>query len=489
MRRPFLSPPFWSPAHWRRHRVRWLQGVVVLGVLVLSLLFGYRPPISPFYIAAGLGALFLGLLTFRSMPAALTLLVVTSPVVEFSLATGTQSPVHLSLLLVALYTGVWLLKMLLQRDLHLVPCAANKPLLLFNLSALISWVAGYALWKPTVPQPGNAFFVQAGQIAMFVLSTAVFLLAANHDLEEKHIRWWSGIMIAIGLVAIIMDLLPGFHRPKGVTGGMLMWPLVLLWAQLLFNKTLSRQVRLLGWLSLPLWVTWFWLRAFTWKGGWVPALLALGILLLLRSRALFAIFAVLAVIFIALNWSTVFPATYLPEAQSGSFLRPAIWWDVLRMTVRDPILGLGPANYMYYWRDPTFASYSLERTDWRAWIQWGYTPPSHNMYVDIFAQTGLVGLAFFLWAIVALLRLAEQARQRLPGGFLGAYAHGVLAGLAAMLAASFAFADWLLPFVYNISIKGFRHSLYTWLLVGSIPALLNRYAPLGTLGQKERHPM
>ncbi len=475
MRLPLSLFPSWWSTHWRRYRLRWLQVLIVLGVLALSLLFGYRPPLSPFYMAAGLGAFFLGLLAFRSMPAALTLLVATSPLVEFSLSTGTQSPVHLSLLLVTLYTGVWLLRMLLQRDLHLVPCAANRPLLLFNLAVLVSWVAGYAFWKPTVPQPGNAFFVQAGQVAMFVLSTALFFLAANHDLEEKHIRRWSGLIIAIGLVAIALDLLPGFHRPKGVNGSMLVWPLVLLWAQLLFNNTLSRQIRLLGWLSLPLWVVWFWLRAFIWKSGWVPALLALGVLLLLRSRALFAVFTVLLIIFVLLNWSVLFPATYLPEEQGGSFLRPPIWWDVLRMTARDPVFGLGPANYMYYWHDPTFASYSLEHTDWRAWFAIGYAPPSHNMFVDVIAQTGLVGLAFFLWAIVALLRLAGQARRRLPAGFLGAYAHGVLAGFAAMLVSSFVFADWLLPFVYNITIKGFQHSLYTWLLLGSLVPLLNHY--------------
>ncbi len=454
---------------------RWIRLLVVAGVLGLCFWVGYRPPLAPFWIAAGLGALLLALLAFHSMPAALTLLVAISPVVEFSLSTGTQSPVHLSLLLVALYTGVWLFRMSLQRDLHLVPCAANRPLLLFNLAALVSWLAGYALWKPTVPQPGNAFFVQAGQVAIFILSTAAFFLAANHHLEEKHIRWWNGLIITIGLVALVLDLFPGYRRPQGVSGSMLMWPFVLLWAQLLFNRDLSRQARLLGWLSLPLWLTWIGLQPFAWKSGWVPALLALGVLFLLRSRLLFGAFTVLAVLLVALNWNAIFPATYLPEEQGGSFLRPAIWWDVLRMTARDPIFGLGPANYMYYWRDPTFTSYSLERTDWRAWIHWGYAPPSHNMYVDIFAQTGLVGLSCFLWALVALLRLADQARRRLPEGFLGAYARGVLAGFVALLISSFAFADWLLPFVYNITIKGFQHSVYSWLLLGSLVSLLKCY--------------
>ena len=37
-----------------------------------------------------------------------------------------------------------------------------------------------------------------------------------------------------------------------------------------------------------------------------------------------------------------------------------------------------------------------------------------------------------------------------------------------MLAGSFLFADWLIPFVYNITITGFSHSVYSWILLGSV---------------------
>jgi O-antigen ligase len=200
--------------------------------------------------------------------------------------------------------------------------------------------------------------------------------------------------------------------------------------------------------------------------------LALALLLLFRSRPFFLAFALLAVAFAVLNWNTLFPATYLPEAQGGSLLRPQIWYDVIRMTARSPLLGLGPANYEYYWYDPSFHSYSYEHANPWAWMTRRYSPPSHNMFVDIFAQTGLVGFTLFLWAIYALLRRVNQTRLGLPSGFLRAYAQGVFCGFVALLLASFAFADWLLPFVYNITIRGFQQSVYCWLLLGSVVPLL-----------------
>lgn len=59
-----------------------------------------------------------------------------------------------------------------------------------------------------------------------------------------------------------------------------------------------------------------------------------------------------------------------------------------------------------------------------------------------------------IWIMVRVYR-------RLPPGFLRAYVVGVLVSFLAMLIGSFVFADWLIPFAYNITITGFRHSVYS----------------------------
>lgn len=455
-----------------------LQVAVVIGVLLLSARIGYRPPLSLNLLAAGLGAVLTMLLTWNRIPLALTALVFTSALVDLSISTGTKSPVHFSLVLVMLLAVIWVVRMLLAHRLALAPNPANLPLIVFNLAVLVSWIAGYAFWKSSVPRPANALTVQAGQVAMYALSTAAFLLAANHRLTEKDIKRWFAAIVALGMAGTALDLLPFGKRPAGVHGSMLMWPFVLVWSQLLFNPSLSRRLRRIGWLTLPFWIYWFWSLHYGWKSAWVPALLALGILLFLHSRSLALGIGFVALFLVIVNWGVFFPTTILAEQQGGSLLRPAIWYDVLRLASHSPILGLGPANYMYYWRDPTFVSYSMDFTNWWAWYEIGYAPPSHNMFVDVLAQTGVVGFAAFAWAMAGLVILARRACQILPVGFLRAYAYGVLAGFLALAAASFVFADWLIPFVYNISIKGFQHSLYSWLLLGSLVSLVhNRPVP------------
>jgi len=106
----------------------------------------------------------------------------------------------------------------------------------------------------------------------------------------------------------------------------------------------------------------------------------------------------------------------------------------------------------------------------------GYYVPfnSHNNYVDIVAQTGLLGLACFLWLVWEVGRLSWRLRTSVPEGFPRAYVVGCLGGLAGTLAAGM-LGDWVLPFVYNIGLKGLRASVLGWLFLGGLVALEQLY--------------
>ena len=75
--------------------------------------------------AAGAG---LALLALRDMPLALTLFVVSAATVSFSLGTGTKSNLNTAMLMVGLFSGVWLLRMLVTRRFRLVRTPLNRPL-------------------------------------------------------------------------------------------------------------------------------------------------------------------------------------------------------------------------------------------------------------------------------------------------------------------------------------------------------------------------
>ena len=57
------------------------------------------------------------------------------------------------------------------------------------------------------------------------------------------------------------------------------------------------------------------------------------------------------------------------------------------------------------------------------------------------------------------------------GGFSNAYVVGAMGGLVGMLIAGM-LGDWVIPFVYNVGLKGFRASVLGWIFLGGLVILV-----------------
>jgi O-antigen ligase len=148
------------------------------------------------------------------------------------------------------------------------------------------------------------------------------------------------------------------------------------------------------------------------------------------------------------------------EESGGS--RLALISRVVEVTMRNPITGLGPAAYRPY---VAMKPLQYGRAFWVA-------PQinSHNNYVDLFSHVGLVGLGLFFWFAVELTRLGFRLRTHFTSGFAAGYVNAMIAAWAGALVLM-VFADWILPFVYNIGFSGFQASVLVWLFLGGLVAL------------------
>jgi hypothetical protein len=137
--------------------------------------------------------------------------------------------------------------------------------------------------------------------------------------------------------------------------------------------------------------------------------------------------------------------------------RQEAWIIVLQLTQVSPLFGLGPANYYFYTPLNPIRGYFVRFN-------------SHSQYVDLVAQTGLLGLACFFWLFGTIAWVGWRLRKLAPEGFARAYVYGALGGLAGMLVAA-ALGDWVLPFTYNVGLTGFRASMLGWVFLGGLIAL------------------
>jgi len=242
--------------------------------------------------------------------------------------------------------------------------------------------------------------------------------------------------------------------PNGADASLFwVWLLSMAGAQALFNNQLSRIIRLLLGVLVLAAIYVSLIQAYDWKSGWMPALVGLMVVIWVGAPR-YRILAVLgALMVILMNFSSISSILTGQEDYSLS-TRTEAWRIVFDIAMVNPITGLGFANY--YWFTPLY-------------VIMGYRVKfnSHNNYLDLLAQTGIIGILVFFWFAVQNARLGWNLLGKVPEGFDKAYVIGALGGLVGTLFAGM-LGDWFLPFVYNVGLVGFRSSVFFWLFLGGL---------------------
>jgi hypothetical protein len=399
--------------------------------------------------------LFLGLVTFYILQRWPVLGIILAVVGGMFVKYEGPSGLNVSMLGVAFILGIWLLDMLIvRRSIKLVPSRTMLPLLIFVLISFVSFGIGQLNWFTFAQHaPINA---QLGGLAIVIFSAGAFLATAN---LVRNLRWletltWTfitfGAFYVVGRLFHWGEIDRLFH--PGFSSGSMFWTwlVALTFSQAAFNVHLHVRWRIV--LGAILIATFFVAiyQAYDWKSGWLPPLVAAVAILAFRywrKAWLLAPFMLLAA------YNVVSSAISSDEYSYGT--RLDAWNIVLNKIAKvDPLLGVGFANY--YWYTPLFRIRGFS-------VRFN----SHNQYVDLIAEIGIIGLAAFLWFFWEIGRLGWFLRERAPDGFARAYVYGALGGLVGTLFAGW-LVDWVIPFVYNIGLYGFRSSVLPWIFLGGL---------------------
>jgi O-antigen ligase len=116
------------------------------------------------------------------------------------------------------------------------------------------------------------------------------------------------------------------------------------------------------------------------------------------------------------------------------------WKSGIRMVKAHPLAGVGLHNFK-----PVILQY--EDTSWLTETN-NYQPIvniAHNTYVELAAETGLLGLLFFLGVLVGTFRTLEHTRRQAQGArctHMARIALGLQAGLLCFAVSAFFLSDW-----------------------------------------------
>lgn len=446
-----INLKFFSFARTISIRRQWIQYSIIAAVIIIVMAAAFWGSTLVMMILIALPIGIAGIyFSFRQPNLVYLLILLGGMFVPFAGPGG----VNASVLGILFLIGIWALDMfVVKREFKFLYSRPIRPLLYFMAISTVAFGVGQISWFTFANQaPLDA---QIGGFAIYIMLPLIMLVTPNliKDLFWLKVVFWA--FIGLSMIYVVARTLGVSFADSLFTNGYVAnsmlwtWMSALLVSQIMYNHELGWRMRslLIACTALVFYVAM--VQQNDWKSGWVPPAVAVLALVGLRFKKL----TIVAIPF-AFAVGTYLVQDLILTDQYSWGTRVDAWLVVLDISRVSPLIGLGFANYYFYAKVFTIRGYHIKFN-------------SHSQFVDIVAQTGVLGLLCFFWILFEVGRLAWNLSLRLKDGFARGYAYGVLAGVVGCLMASF-LVDWVLPFTYNIGMDGIRASVLPWIFFGGL---------------------
>ncbi|MCW3008756.1 MAG: O-antigen polymerase [Solirubrobacterales bacterium] len=335
------------------------------------------------------------------------------------------------------------------------------------LAGIVVWPAVTLLWAP---HDGEA----SPRIVQLVLCVAVFTMAVSLLREPHRVRWVMLAFIAGTVLSVLIGAATGGLRPSDAFDSVAtarlsgsgqdpnylaaaIVPAIVLAAGLaarrgqpLMRLALLVSVAILG----------VGLAATESRGGFLAAMVTcLGALIVFRGRRAQLLGFIVVLAAAAAMWFAVSPGSWqrVSSVSDGGSGRTDIWTVALRMAQAHPVVGVGLAQF------PVVSPQYLDRPGSfsRGDLLVGERIVVHNLYLQLWAETGLIGVLLFATIAGGSLAAGWRAGRRFEAAGdseLAALSHAAMLAIAGALTASI--------FLSNVDDRR------TWVLFALGPALL-----------------
>jgi len=309
--------------------------------------------------------------------------------------------------------------------------------LLTGVAVLVLWVMLSIAWAQESPIGGDRFFgwLVAGVIVLLISTTLV---------DRRYLRLAAGAFVVGASISVLIGLLGGAVQEgsERVVGGSgdpnflaagIVPAIVLavalaagspgLWPR--FAAVAAVAILTIG------------LAASESRGGFVAAAVAaVAVIVLAKHHRAWVIASLLAIFAVGAAWFSVDPAAWERISDfTESHGRSELWGVAFQMWQDNPIAGVGLEGFVDhaggYVRELGALEYAEFLVDEPKVV--------HNTYLEILAETGLVGFVLFLGVVLSLLRCASRAArafERVGDVGMAALARATVAGVLAMLASA-----------------------------------------------------
>ncbi len=417
----------------------------------MSIMKAYIPALAIVGLA---GVIFV----YRNLPLMPLMALIVSTALADGVGTGTGTKITFTFMFLALWTGIWLFRQLVvYRKIEIRAAGLNYLVLAFIAAVLCSFAWSNLYVDEAVrPFMESKTMPRLMNMAVMILSPLTMLMFANLipsvNMLKKLVWWFIFIGAVVGVIWFLTNNVP---RPLNGRGVISIWVSGLAIGQVFFNQSIRWYLKIAlvglvgiwGYINISL--------GFSWLSGWVPYLLIIGIIMALYSRKLLLVGLVVVAIYVGVNQASIDQSFSAESTESGE-TREAAWSEALKISGQHFFLGTGPTGYYFY-----YSTYGFKAN------------LSHNNYIDIIAQLGVIGFTAFIamwlaigWMLLKMYRLVPSDNGFVHGLKVTCLAAWPVTMVLMML------GDWITPFPYTQGLAGLDFTIWCWMMPGMGLALL-----------------
>ena len=400
-------------------------GLPLLVGTTIALLTLVSAHLKVYLLITIIGAIFSALL-LANMKNALLLLILLRPAVDFfqdaQIKLGGFGGINVAsiLSLMLIFGGILYIAI---NKVKIFSLPGAKPFLAFILIALVSLTfstniaVGFTEWLRLL-----SFFT-------------IYVLAAECLKEKKHLNQ----LIAAIFISVLLPSTIGFYQVFTGTGnletpgfnritGTFVHPnqfahylllIVALAAIFIFES--RKPIIKIGMFLLSVAVSVLLFNTYT-RGAWLGLILVLCLLGILKYRKLLLAIPLILLVVTTISSSLIAqrfadlrdPKPYGSGNSVGA--RTEIWKATYPLFLTSPFLGTG------WGRSVISEKADINRDKWQSWAD----NPTHNDYLKILTETGIIGLSAYLWLLFVIAREGWRRYSQGRGAFLKSLAPGFL---------------------------------------------------------------
>ena len=399
---------------------------------------------------------------YRNMQTTALAIFILSTLVNEGVNTGTGTKLTFTFLGLIIWSVVWLFRRaIVERNFDIRHALPNWPIVLFIVVVLISYV-----WSGSFVEERASFvFAQKSLVRLMtgillIVSPLCLVLFANAFRSAQAFKTFTWWFIGLGVVIAVLRLTTGtIPAPLNAKGQFPTWFTALALGQVFFNKNLAWYKKIVLLIGVGLWAQITLGLGLTWLSGWLPVVAVILVILTFYSRKLLFVLLLCVGIWGFTN-SNFIDKTFGNEQSESGGTRSTAWGRAFGVVAKHFLFGAGPAGYEYYFRAYGYYDGAVGTADL-----------SHNNYIDIIAQTGVVGFTLWMlmWAAQGWM-MWKLFWKRIDDPFFNALRYSLITCYPAILVAMM-LGDWITPFPYTQSLAGIDYTIWAWMLSGIAIAL------------------